>query len=333
MLLKLKQYEIYHFLPLYYIFEENGIYSEFVAEKPRKKDAWFDYDEAIRILNETGVRYSKRCNKNAVAALTTQRRDILNKYSNNTKRIWECYGDAFCVHSFYEKDSFDYMLIPGLMRYEYLKKANNISKLLRVGSPKYEYYRRNRDLEDCILEDRIRQTNCLNKPILLYMPTWGYGSSIQEYASEIGKLRKEYFVISKSHHCTWRLKEERLNLQLLKENSDLLLEGNDNIYTVIMASKMAICDAYSYCVSEIPLVNRQIKLAAILKQDNVEYDERLYDLAKIIRKPYEVHLIVNQMCNEKIDIDKRNGIIEYVYSADERWENQLVEYVKSISGV
>ena len=32
-------FEIYHFLPLYYIFEENGIYSEFVAENPPRKDA------------------------------------------------------------------------------------------------------------------------------------------------------------------------------------------------------------------------------------------------------------------------------------------------------
>ena len=45
-------FEIFHFLPLYYLFERRGIQVKFVAEPPESNTSgkWFDYDRAIVIL-------------------------------------------------------------------------------------------------------------------------------------------------------------------------------------------------------------------------------------------------------------------------------------------
>lgn len=63
-------FEIYHFAPYYKLFRKNGANAVFVAENNRKNVSgkWFDYEEAIKILNELGYKYKTICNPNAQIA-------------------------------------------------------------------------------------------------------------------------------------------------------------------------------------------------------------------------------------------------------------------------
>lgn len=69
-------FEIFHFLPLYYLFERRGIQVKFVAEPPESNTSgkWFDYNRAIEILEVNKVRYEK--NVTRIVILLLQPRNL-----------------------------------------------------------------------------------------------------------------------------------------------------------------------------------------------------------------------------------------------------------------
>ena len=327
-------FEIYHFLPLYYAFNKAGIYTKFVAEKPQNNISgkWFDFEKAVEILKRLEVRYSHICNPNATVALTTQRSNILSKYSKQTKRMRMCYGSSLLKHSFTEKEVFDVMLFTGKRMYDYYKKTKNAAKLVEIGYPKYQYYNPSAYGEEILTDEYIKSINVHNKPRLLYFPTWGVNSSIREYAEKIGNLRKDFFVIVKAHHCTFRLKEEKDNLKFLSENSDLLLGGNFDFYSVAKEGDVAICDATSNSATEVPYVNKAIKLIVVCpaQYDESGYIDDICEFAEIVRKPEKIEDAVKSVYKNDLFVKKRESILKEMYSEAECLPDKLAEIIIAI---
>ncbi len=330
-------FEIYHFLPLYHIFEKNSIYAKFVVEpiEINTSGVWFDYDNALKILDINGVRYSKHCNTGCEYAFTTQEVGILKKYKN--KKIHLSYGFSLTTYSFCESDKsisgFDYKLVHGELSMELFERKVKHTKLIKVGYPKHM-----KICEVRYLDNKNIDTNFLNvenKPILMYFPTWNSASSIQWYADEINKLKEKYFVISKAHHCTYRLESEKENMETLKRISDIVLAENFEFEKASLLGKVAICDAVSGAATEVPFINEDVHLILLyspLKEKN-KFKTIINGFAVCVSKPSELEDAV-YMDMDKISLikKKRKKLLLKAYGNNEKSElNELIKVLKKDS--
>ena len=111
-------FEIFHFEPFYIELRKKNINAVFIAEpwETNTSGKWFDYDSAIKILDEKGYVYHKFVNVNCKCAITTQQKDILKKYTN-AKKIQLIYGIGFLKKVQFQLK--DFLKTHGL-RYDYL---------------------------------------------------------------------------------------------------------------------------------------------------------------------------------------------------------------------
>lgn len=300
-------FEIYHFLPLYRFFEVNNVDTYFIAEPIRENTSgkWFDYKAAIKILKKLKVKFSIKCNQDCKFAVTTQDVNILSKYKN--KKVHLCYGTSLTSYSFCESqktiEGFDLKLIHGEISYNFIKENNMIDdiKILRIGFPRYNKLILDiKDLQEEKIYKSIIKKNVYKKPMIVYYPTWDVGSSIKKYQKAFMELKKNYFIITKAHHCTYRLESEREHRDILEKISDVILEGNFSFKKSVDLADIVVCDAISGAASEIPYIRKDIKLVLLLSP-------------------------VAEKNRFKIDLFK------YAYCADS--DNELVENVKSVENI
>lgn len=263
-------FEIYHFIPLYNFFEKNGIFARFVAEKPKKKDAWFDYEEAVQILEKNGIRYKTIPDYNVDYVFTTQDEIFVDKYKN--KKIHMCYGVGLTSYSFCETQrsvqGFDLKLVHGTISYNAIKKRYPSLSLIKVGYLKYSSWSRSEYLyNQAERELLISKNNLDKKPILLYFPTWDSASSITKYEEGFKKLKEQFFIVTKAHHCTFRLASEKKHRQILNLISDIVLEGNYSFEMAVKLSDLAVCDAISGAATEVPFINHNVRLVLLKSPD------------------------------------------------------------------
>lgn len=286
-------FEIFHFLPLYYLFERRGIQVKFVAEPPESNTSgkWFDYDRAIEILEMNKVRYEKKCDPDCDFAFTTQESELLRKY--NHKKVNTAYGFGFTNYSFLESErtwnGFDYKLVHGSITYHKLKEKGDIPQLYIMGYPKqmWEYPVVYQEPFDLAYE--IKKQNTQGKPILVYFPTWDAGSSISAYWNEIEKLRKQFFIVTKAHHCTFRLRSEQEHRDILYQISDIVCGGNFDFKKVASVGDVAICDAISGAAAEVPLLNPNIDMLLLyspLPEKN-DFKKSLSEFSYCVKMPCE----------------------------------------------
>lgn len=317
-------FEIYHFLPLYKIFGENKIYAKFVAEpcEYNTSGEWFDYDNAIRILEANGVRYSIDCNPNARFAFTTQNSQILRKYKN--KKVQVTYGFDFSASSTVVTkrtiEGFDYKCVHGQFIKDLLSAQFDVPKLIQIGYPKYMDIDDSKYVEQ--MDGEIERHNVSHKPILLYFPTWNKISSIQWYAEEINKLRDSFFIVSKAHHCTYRHKAERKNLETLKRISDIVLAGNYKFESAAKLGAMALCDAVSGAASEVPFANEDIKLALLYSpvEEKNDFNPIIEKFAVCVHNPHELKCAVEKISKEDELLDSRRKLVKQIYGMKEKSE-------------
>lgn len=316
-------FEIFQFKYLYQKLLENGIKAGFIAEPNEiniSKD-WFDFDTAVKILEENNYNYSVVCNPNSKYAITTQRCEMLDKYSGI--KIRYAYGNNMNKKAMSNSEKviwgFDYSLVAGEWRKKVLSKYVTTQKIICMGYPKYiNYFKYGVNKNDVIKELNISA----KKDILLYLPTWGEWSSIKHFSEKIGMLKNEYFVITKPHHCTARLDSEKGNRMMLEKCSDLVLDGNYDFTKAISIGDIFICDALSGSATETIYLKRDARALFI----NACADELLfpdvYDLAKVINNPDNLLSEITK----GIEIPKtRNAKLEEIFGKiDDRAEKNAI---------
>lgn len=279
-------FEIFQFRYLYQKLLEKGIKTGFIAEPNEiniSKD-WFDFDTAMKILEENNYNYSIVCNPDAKYAITTQRCEMLDKYSGT--KIWYAYGNPMNTKAFGNSEEaiwgFDYSLVVGEWSKKVLEKYANTTQIVCMGYPKYiDYFKYGVDKNSVLNELNI----FTEKSILIYLPTWGEWSSIELFSEKIEVLKKDYFVITKPHHCTARLDSEKNNRKMLEKCSDLVLDGNYDFTKAITIGDVFICDAMSGCATEtIYLKSDARALFVNACADDLLFPD-VHDLAKVINAP------------------------------------------------
>lgn len=81
-----------------------------------------------------------------------------------------------------------------------------------------------------------------NKPILLYLPTYGNNSSIDNIIASLNSLKNEYYIITKLHHGTSFLNEEKDRIEKLKELSNEYYDHNTQLTDLLSQASIVLSD-------------------------------------------------------------------------------------------
>lgn len=262
-------FEIKHYLPLYNRLIEVGIKARIVSEPSviNTAGSWFDYYNAIDELKSNSVSYSDIANPNASVVITTQYPDVLTHYNNATKILFP-YGVFLMKKSAFTffkgvADSFDCIFTHGDLQIKILRELGYQTDAVSISYPKYLGGSVDRD---SVLKKFNINTN---KPILAYLPTWDEYGSIIEAGKELDKLRDDFYVVVKPHHCTLHLSSKAKEREMLYKCCDKVLEKADLLEMASIAD-LALCDAKTGAVSEIVFLNSSIKMVLIYKNCSVE---------------------------------------------------------------
>ncbi|NMA51097.1 MAG: hypothetical protein GX951_04530 [Mollicutes bacterium] len=132
-----------------------------------------------------------------------------------------------------------------------------------------------------------KKNNKNSKKVLLYLPTYGEESSINLIAKEFLKLKEKYYVISKVHHCTTYLKNEKEQLQKVKDGSDEFYNTNEDLGPLLSRADVVLTDN-SGAIFEALYTNTPIAIIAddINKNKYYNFNTTQYELVQKGIIPY-----------------------------------------------
>lgn len=322
-------FEIYHFLPLYRLLREKGVYAIFVLEDESRNASgkWVDYKNAKQILDDKEVEYSEYYNEKADIVFTTQGVEILTKYSHSIK-IALAYGPAFNNDDFLitpkSTIGFDYKFVNGEFLKDILSEKNYINKehIINVGYPKHYGYKYSIENKDKVLKELNINTE---KQILVYLPTWDHDPSVEAYYDEIMKLKEQYFVVTKPHHCTFRLESQAERLKKIYELSDVVLDGNYDFEKAVIIADVLLCDATSGASTESRVLNPEARLVLLSTRTDIKeyFYSEIEDFADaVVNNP-------NDLLGVMDGLDVRQKDWKYIIDMDKD-EEDLWHVMKTI---
>ena len=152
------------------------------------------------------------------------------------------------------------------------------------------------------------------KPILVYFPTWDEDNTIDTYANEIEKLKDDYFIITKAHHCT-NLSKNPDDYKILKKISNVVLDGNFDFVKAALLGDVCIADAKSGASLEVAYINGNIPIALLFKtkDDDIKYSSEIKSNFTIINEPGKLKAVVDKIRYEDIFARNRDCIIRRCY--------------------
>ncbi len=306
-------FEIYHFMPFYTMLRKEGVNAIFVAEPyyAHVSGKYFDYEEAKKILNEFGAEYSERANKDADYVFTTQDAYLVEKYKN-AKKINLHYSCGFVRDNFCLTErtvrGFDIVLVNGKFQADKQKAFASNQIFFEVGFPKHiDFWKKPITQEDVKNELGIKT----DKKILVYFPTYDNGCSCLEYGDNIKKTFKDYYIVTKLHHCLDRLEEYKNKKSKVENISNFILGGNYSFEKSAVLGDLLISDAKSGAGLEASYLNQ--KAAAILvavRTEGSEYYDDMFKMFNVIMKPSDLSL-TSKIENEDVYRQYRNENMGY----------------------
>lgn len=329
-------FEISHFEPLYLFFEKQGDNAVFVAEPCEQNTSgnWFDYDSAIERLKQKKLRYNTTCNPNAQIAFSTQASDLLKKYGRLTKKVHLCYGSSLLKESFFSSlrsiEGFDYKLVHGVYDQNLCMKkiSDGKTKVRVIGYPRHYGLNRQAFCTEDIRKELGIETE---KEIILYMPTWDEHSSIQAYKEVFLKLRKNFYIVTKPHHCTYRLRSKKEDLRVLYEVSDMVLDAAYSFEKAAYIGDIALVDAKSGAALETCFINPHAKMIWLSPQKNMRevFAETTFTLAEITNEPEELEkIVVRTVIADKYQTVRKEQIFQFFADENESCLGKVYEEMK-----
>lgn len=327
-------FELSHYLPLYTGLKARGINAVMVCE-PRiiNKKKLFNYHDTIGLLEDKNIPYYTLSNPDAHVAVTTQFADNLCQYKNRKCHI--AYGTSLMRGKAFildkrNSEKFDLVLTNGDFYKEMIEEYVPGHNVVSVSYPRYaDFFESPPDKGKIFSELGINT----DKKILLYLPTYDDGSSIQEYADALASLRSRYFIISKPHHCTFYRDDKKKDLQRLYEISDIVVHALYLLSNIAIIGELAICDAKSGVMNEVSFLNSEIKKIAVFSNTDVNdfyIDPRQFVYCAF--SPQEMLQGVNDMEAGDTFIEERKKYTDYFYSVDvasglEKGINAIIERI------
>ncbi|MBS4208291.1 glycosyltransferase [Bacillus sp. FJAT-50079] len=184
---------------------------------------------------------------------------------------------------------YDKILCYGEYDYAKLNIYNNCSV---VGIPKFDYWYRNEikninEVKEKFILDSSKQT-------ILYAPTYGNLSSIDEWIEDINKIQDDFNVVIKLHNGTAYRESEQYRRDLLNRNFHNITGDPDDLFALLSIADFVITDN-SGMIFDAMLAEQNILLLNLENQSGIEKNR------------------VEQLVRENlINIDKGTDLKEYL---------------------
>lgn len=149
-----------------------------------------------------------------------------------------------------------------------------------------------------------------NKQILLYLPTYGNNSSIDSVITSLKSLKNDYYIITKAHHGTSFLNEEKNRIEKLKDISDEYYDHNTQLTDLLSQASVVLSDnsgsIFEAIYATVPLAIfaddlNQNKIGdfnttqyEIVKKEFVPYTNNPSDISKILKDALSEEYIEKQ---------------------------------------
>lgn len=215
------------------------------------------------------------------------------------------------------------------------EKILKYSPAKAVGNPRLQLWYD----EDFHINARNKYKNNIvdGRLTVLYMPTWGELSSIEQYIDAVIKLSDNYNVLVKLHHNTDLLEKGRLNT--LDANNIHFFGANDDSLELLSISDIVISD-YSgaifdaiYCRKPVVLLDKEIE--ELLEEDKIDTHSlefnRRDDLGYRVDNPSNLSGSIQYIANnyESIITDKE-AIKSELYEYSENSIEKCIEAIDSL---
>ena len=214
---------------------------------------------------------------------------------------WNIYYDAILCHSKYEASYFKVFSNP-----------------IVIGSLKYKSIKSNSNNE---------------KQTLLYLPTYGELSSIDELINTLHELKSKYYIIVKFHHGTSFLNNEKNRLDNLKNVVDEWYDLNTNLSDLFTKSDVVLSDnssaTFEALYNNIPVaifsnnINKKLGDFNTLQHDLVESNILPYT-----NQTKNIPEILSLACSDEYR-KKQNNIKEQLFYISDKAESEFLEAIKN----
>ena len=184
------------------------------------------------------------------------------------------------------------------------------TKIIEFGYPKHaNFISKNFNRKEALKELGVTT----NKKIITYFPTWDDDASISKFANAISDLRQNYFIITKAHHCTFRLVEKKADLETLYQISDLVLDGNFNFEESALLGDIALIDTKSGASTEVPYMNKEISVLLLSPHEDLnKFLPIMTKYFKVVTNPCNLEKEIQNLENDKNKL--LNSFINEIYA-------------------
>ena len=144
------------------------------------------------------------------------------------------------------------------------------------------------------------------KKVLLYLPTFDKESSIDQIANELGKLKKQYYIIGKFHHGTSFLHIENERLDKLKGVVDECYDLHTELKTLLERADVVLSDnsgaIYEAMINRIPvaLFSKDINQNRIGDYSTTQYELYQKGILPYTDDPNSIGKVLKKALSDKI---------------------------------
>lgn len=215
-----------------------------------------------------------------------------------------------------EKESFNfsywnvfYDTILNYGKYDY-ERTNIYNSGVIVGNPKFDKWFNN-EFDIKSIKDELKIDP--SKKTILYAPTYGLYSSIDEWLEKIIQIKDKYNIIVKLHHGTAHLTSESIRREKIFSNFNIVRDDKTNTLELFKVSDLVISDT-SGLIYDSLLAEKKI---VILDTNKSNRYRALNNEAKLLRE------IVPSLDTECNFYEKIENFLEENFSRNPNMENLL----------
>ena len=95
---------------------------------------------------------------------------------------------------------------------------------------------------NCKYANFKRKKHPYEKPVLLYLPTYGDESSVDLIYDALEKLKAKYYIVTKLHHGTTFLEHEKKRIELLKNAVDEIYDSSKDLADLFSIADVVLTD-------------------------------------------------------------------------------------------
>lgn len=174
------------------------------------------------------------------------------------------------------------------------------------------------------------------KPNLLYLPTYGKGSSIDNFPDNLGELKDKYNIIVKIHHGTKFLKNEKQRIQKIKECCNELYDSDKPLYELMEIADVVLTDMSGslydalYLGIPVAIFTEDINIYKIGDFNTIQHQLAKEKIVPYTNDPNKIESIINEAVSSKqhdIQLKWSKKYLKSVESPVDNFVNTILNYL------